>query len=165
MTGIRIRIGDTEIRAAAGDLARLRLNTGALLRDIGEGLLLSTDERFRAQVDPDGAAWAPLSETTLGRRRRGRRGSGGLSSALILRESGHMQDDTIDYEVHGDYLLQGSNAIQSAVQHYGAAKHSLGPTTPWGDIPPRPHIGLSARDEQEIAQTTLRHLGRALGSG
>lgn len=155
MAGAHIRIGDTEVRARAADLAGLDLDPAPLLRDIGEGLLLSVDDRFRAQTGPDGAKWAALSEVTLARRR-------GISG-LILHDSGHMRNDTIAYEVHGRTLLHGTNAIQGAVQQFGAPARSLGPVSPWGDIPARPFIGLSADDEQEIAETALRHLTRLIG--
>jgi phage gpG-like protein len=57
----------------------------------------------------------------------------------------------------------GSSLEYAAVQQFGARQGQLGRTRrgapiPWGDIPPRPFLGLSAADRQEILGILAEHL-------
>ena len=52
----------------------------------------------------------------------------------------------------------GTNKVQSAVMQFGAAKGAFGTAAnntsiPWGNIPARPFLGISAEDRQTIAIT------------
>ena len=40
------------------------------MRAMGEHMINTTRERFRDEKAPDGTPWAPLSETTLKRKKR-----------------------------------------------------------------------------------------------
>lgn len=128
-------------------LAKLAERLGDLrtpLEDIREYLHQSTDERFRQQVGPDGSPWAPLAPSTLARKKGPR----------TLRESGDLQD-TLRGQVQGDELLFGTDRPYGAVHQFGqkagASGHNRrGSPIPWGDIPARPYLGLSAEDETEV---------------
>ncbi|MEQ3671482.1 MAG: phage virion morphogenesis protein [Pseudophaeobacter sp.] len=63
----------------------------------------------------------------------------------------------------------GSNAIQSAVMQFGAAKGAFGTASngssiPWGNIPARPFIGISEEDETNLALELEEWLERAADS-
>lgn len=122
------------------------------LDDIGEYLHQSTDERFRQKVAPDGTPWAPLSPVTLARKK----GTG------ILREKGTLQD-TLRKQVTSTELAFGTDRPYGAVHQFGQKKGASGKTgnggsIPWGDIPAREYLGLSADDEAEVLHIIRRYL-------
>lgn len=126
-----------------------------VMKDLGELLTTSTKERFPTGVAPDGTKWAAKSQTTLNRygARKSNRvdvrplfGPTGLLSQQIFSDSSAME------------VSWGSNLIYSAVMQFGAAKGAFGTmangaSIPWGNIPARPFIGVSATDEANIIAT------------
>lgn len=148
---------ETEARAEKlfGELADRAENIGGGLRNVGEALLQTTDDRFGSQTDPQGKPWAPLSKLT-----REIRGNDGP----ILTVSGRLRK-SISYEVSGSTLRLGPNAQGDAVQQFGAtitpkATTALRIPLPAGagaaagavfalrvTIPARPYIGFGPKDE------------------
>lgn len=127
------------------------------LNDIAEYLHQSTDERFRRKVAPDGSPWAPLSPTTLARKK----GPG------ILREKGTLQD-TLRHSVNNNELAFGTDRPYGAVHQFGQKRGASGKTgkgrpIPWGDIPAREYLGLSGDDENEILMIVRDYLLEPLG--
>jgi phage gpG-like protein len=188
---ISIAIDDAEVKQTLRQmLARLQ-NPSPVMRDIGEYMLRSTDERFRREVAPDGKPWAPLSEVTLLRRLTGtkkdpkkgllskrkttaggrtltKKGAKVLAAAKILRDSGVLQD-TIRYQLKdgGRAVAVGTNRIYAAAQQFGmkrgyAGSDRHGRPIPWGDIPPRPFLGIAAADREEILEILRRALEQSL---
>jgi len=166
---ITVTYEDAEVRAALAAMLRAVNPPGPVLRDLGEALLLSTDDRYRAQVGPDGQKWAQNSDTTLlryldrggkGFTKKGRlsaRGARRLGAKVILRDSGDLQD-TLRYQVGGNGLALGSDRKYAAAQQFGMPKGYAGRTKrgapiPWGNIPPRPFLGISADDRETILDT------------
>lgn len=82
-------------------------------RDVGELLLRSIKENFKAQKAPDGTPWTPLAPSTIKARRRGRK-----SAVSILRDRGRLMG-SINYAATNDSVTIG------AVPDY-AAIHQLG---------------------------------------
>ncbi|MEI2428684.1 phage virion morphogenesis protein [Lysobacter yananisis] len=115
-----------------------------LLNDIGEYLLRSTRERGKTQRSPRGAPWVPLSDEYKKYKTRKRPG------VRMLVFDFHMQGDQLAYQVVGDNLFVGTNAV------YGA-RHQFGDDGE-GGIPARPWLGLSDDDEEEIALIVDDHL-------
>ena len=143
---VDVTLDDSQVGKALADLADRLGDIETPLRDIGEYLHQSTDNRFRQQVGPDGSPWAPLSPTTLARKKGDR----------ILRESGTLQD-TLRYQVSDNELAFGTDRPYGAVHQFGQGKGKSGKTQrgapiPWGDIPARPYLGLSAEDETEVLE-------------
>lgn len=69
----------------------------------------------------------------------------------------------IHYQAGKSRVLVGTSLVYGAVQQLGAKKGSLGRTkrggpVPWGDIPARPYLGLSAADRSNILRFLLRYL-------
>lgn len=87
---ISITIDDRELRTALDRLARRVEDTSPAMRAIAAELETRISDRFDAQRDPQGRAWAPLSGKTLARKKgRGRilYHSGDLLDSLTSRAS------------------------------------------------------------------------------
>lgn len=158
------------------DLARLfdRLdkhlsNLAPVFWDLGELLARTTKERFIAGKAPDGTPWAPKSPTTIEayRRREGDAGSGFTRPLIGPSEE---LSKKIFYEVRADSVEIGSALVYAGVMQFGAAKGAFGSMAngspiPWGNIPARPFLGLSPRDEELIGKTLTEHLDGAVKGG
>ncbi|VXC72103.1 putative Phage virion morphogenesis (tail completion) protein [Pseudomonas sp. 8Z] len=139
-----VEVSDSQVGELLAKLAERMGDLRTPLEDIREYLHQSTDERFRQQVGPDGSPWAPLAPSTLARKKGPR----------TLRESGDLQD-TLRGQVQGDELLFGTDRPYGAVHQFGqragaSGRNRRGSPIPWGDIPARPYLGLSAEDETEV---------------
>ncbi len=139
-----VTLDTSQVGKALDDLADRLGDLTTPLNDIGEYLQISTDDRFRQKVAPDGSPWAPLSPVTLARKK----GSG------ILREKGTLQD-TLRKQVTSTELAFGTDRPYGAVHQFGQKKGASGKTgkgqsIPWGDIPAREYLGLSSDDEAEV---------------
>ena len=83
------------------------------MRAIGEHLLNTTRQRFRAEESPDCKPWAPLSDTTLARKKQNR--------DKILTESGHL-GGSINYRATKDFVEIGSPRVYAGTHQFGAKK-------------------------------------------
>lgn len=144
---ITIDINDDVARAAFRRLAEQLDDMTPAMRDIAEMLRVSTRDRMLAGTTPDGAPFAPRSQTTLDH-------YAAMTPPLVPRGGPLDRTGTLIDNIHADagsgHVLVGSNAIQAAVMHFGAGARSLGPRSPWGDIPARPFLGLSESDRTGI---------------
>lgn len=147
------------------------------LKEIGEALTESTKRRFATSTAPDGSRWAPNAQTTylgtLGAKdskkdgRLNARGSARVMSKRPLVVSGLLADQIL-YQVADDGVEIGSNLIYAGTHQFGAQQGEFGRSArgapiPWGDIPARPFLGLSAEDEGEVLDILDRHLAGLLG--
>lgn len=155
---IRIALDEaSQARADAilSDLAERAANVEGALRNVGEALLETTDERFDTQTDPSGGKWAPLSGLTL--RQRAELGHG---PGPILTRSRRLRG-SVSYQVSGSTLRLGPNTVDAAVHQFGATitpKSASALRIPLGSqgavfarsvtIPARPYIGFGPRDEE-----------------
>lgn len=170
MAQLSVTVTDRDLEASlAGRIERLR-RPRPLLVALGEHLTESTRMRFRAAQAPDGTRWAPNTRTTIERylaarggysRKTGRitdKGSALAMGKVPLTGTTRQLGSQIIYQADDTELLVGSNRIQAAVQQHGAAKGSLGGGAPWGDIPARPFLGLSAADRAYILEEVASYL-------
>lgn len=158
-----------ELKSDAAEAALMRLaaaldDTTPVMDDLGELLTRSTKERFAKGESPEGVKWAPKSQTTLDR--YGQRKSNRVDIRPLFGPSGAL-NSTIFHEVGQGDVLIGSPMIYAAVQQFGAAKGAFGQTSrgapiPWGDIPARPFLGVSAEDEVNIVETVEDYLRGAI---
>jgi phage virion morphogenesis protein len=153
MALIVIEVDDKAVIQAMDRLAKFSGDPGPVLKAIGEDLVASTKERFGAGKGPDGTPWSPNSPVTIARYLQRRRGG----KKPLIGESRALST-TIGYTVAGSELVVGSPMKYAAVQQLGAAKGSLGKRAPWGDIPPRPYLGISGEDQERISRTILDYL-------
>lgn len=165
---LRVELKSDEAFAALDRLAGALDDMGRAMAEIGEQLVETTEARFDEGKAPDGAAWAPKSQTTIDAYvRRGktvdRRPLWGPGEGIRLAKSFH-------YASGPSFVEIGTNAIQSAVMNFGAKKGAFGATKrgapiPWGDIPARPFLGLSDLDRENIVETVEEWLERIAERG
>lgn len=175
---INIDINDAEIQAALQQLAAKLNDLTPFFKDVGETLLNSTRERFRSQTAPDGTPWAPLSPAYAARKPRHK--DKPLTLSGVLRGALVKQADQ-------DSLRIGTPLIYGATHQFGAAKGSFGTVAahinaytrrtrsgktatvrahtrqmrvPWGDIPARPFLGLSAEDRSDLLDAMNDYLAK-----
>ncbi|HWO99183.1 MAG TPA: phage virion morphogenesis protein [Methylococcus sp.] len=176
---ITIEIDDREIQTALNQLADQVENLRPVLADIGEYLIQSTKSRFATGTAPDGSPWARNSEVTIGRyldRYRGSRKKDGSLSKRgqaraaakkpLIGETKRLSGE-IAPRVGPDTVEVGSALEYAAVQQFGARRGAFGRTRrgapiPWGDIPPRPFLGISDGDREEILAIIAERLERAM---
>ncbi len=144
-----------------------------MLKRIGMDLADSTMKRFATGKGPDGAPWAANSPTTLSRYSAGfsRKKNGSLTKRSMAKLAGKKPligessdlSTSIEWQLQGRTIMVGSRLQYAAVQQFGAKAGSLWRGTgnaraPWGDIPARPYLGLSAKDERSIMEIVRDYL-------
>ena len=127
-----------------------------LMDEIGRALVNSAQERIaRTNTTPSGYSW-PQSHRAI------------EEGGPTLYESGALADG-INSRAAPDHVVVGTNTPYAAVMQFGAAKGAFGAAIgrtrpsdgrassqdyftplPWGDIPERPYLGISAEDEDGI---------------
>lgn len=127
-----------------------------VMAEIGEALREASMEAFAEQASPEGAAWRPLSPVTIARRRG--------TAHRILQDTGVLRQ-SITRDVDGPRsVVVGSRLEYAATHQFGARKGAFGRTSrgapiPWGDIPARPFLGVSAEARSEIVDAITDWLG------
>lgn len=173
---IRFELDAREARVALERLGRSIRDPKPALGQIGEALTQSTKQRFGAGVAPDGRAWAPNTPATVERYLRGyfggappRKKRGGPTKRTAARAAGKRPligesqrlRKEIAYQVGGRHVEVGSSLVYSATQQFGARRGQFGGgarPVPWGDIPARPFLGVSAQDSDLVAGIITRYL-------
>lgn len=135
-------------------------------RDIGEYMVKATRDRFIAGTDPDGKAWAPKKQSTIDKYQA--QGDGLLTSPLI-GPSRRLGREIFPIVARSGVQI-GSSLIYAAVMQLGAAKGAFGTSgrgqsIPWGTIPARPYLGISADDEANILDIVAEWLEGAVDGG
>ena len=131
------------------------LETRGVLNSIAEGLRTSTVERFTEEKTPEGTSWKPSI-------RAQEEGGKTLTKTTQLKTS-------IRSEVSDSGLAVGTNDVRAATHQFGdertiRAKNKKYLTFKIGgqwkrvasvkvSIPPRPFLGISEEDEQDIKDT------------
>lgn len=157
---LRTRVDDEAIDRALSHMRRVAENPAPALKDIGEYLQRSVDDRFRSETDPQGRPWEPLSGFTKANKR---------NDKILTERGGPGLRGSIHYRVDGDTLEQGTNKIYAAIHQFGgtitAKSGSLAIGDPKGAfalvksvrIPARPYLGFSSEDSKEVERILQRH--------
>jgi phage virion morphogenesis protein len=149
---LRIDYDDRAVREA---LRRLRDAGGDLepaMREIAGHLKDSVDESFADEAGPDGAAWAPLAESTIADRLRRSYGAGPIlerSGDLAGRILADWDDDRAEV---GSNQTFGPGVLAAAVHHFGTRD---------GRVPARPFFGVTGEHRDMILETIREHLAAA----
>jgi phage gpG-like protein len=135
-------------------------------KDIAEYQVEATRKRFLSSTAPDGTRWRQKSPATLAAYLA--RGDGNRPKPLI-GPSGRLGKEIASL-VSRDSAEIGSALEYSAVMQDGAKKGAFGKgrngrLVPWGDIPARVWLGISAVDEKNILDIVDEFLEDSLGSG
>jgi phage virion morphogenesis protein len=169
-----VEIKDEAVTAALTGASTALGDTTDLMRDIGKILVESTIDRFKIGTAPDGSKWAAKSQTTL--ERYGSRKSNRVDVRPLFGPSGRLSSQIFS-DASNDQVEIGSSAIYAAAMHFGAAKGSFGAysgtdkngraysgSSPWGNIPARPFLGISPTDGEFILEQIADYLSGALGA-
>lgn len=130
--------------AAIGDPARV-------LGNIGQQLVNSTRGRFTTETDPDGLPWAALSPRYARAKARKYPGQG------ILRRENRLYESIVA-QVDDATLLVGTNVTSKGFPY--SASMQLG--APSRNVPPRPFLGVSAEDRNDIQTIVMDYLRNAV---
>lgn len=160
-----ITIENDEITAALDRVSAALTDTTPLMQDLGEYFVKSTTDRFPTGRAPDGSVWAPKSPVTIAR--QGGRRTNRLDTRPLFGPSGALSS-TIRYEPQPNQVEWGSPMIYAAVQQFGAAQGAFGQTSrggpiPWGNIPARPFLGISAEDQVAVLDIIADYVATAAG--
>lgn len=159
MTTRTITFDDAEALAYLGQLAAKLGDLTPVMQDLGEYLVVSTKSRFASSTAPDGTPWAANSLTTLARYGRMYKGA---SKAVAGKKPLIGESRRLSGEIHAvstsTSVTVGSSLVYAGVQQFGAGKGTLGPRSPWGDIPARPYLGLSTADRGNVLAIVREYL-------
>ncbi len=153
-------------------LAKASVSAKPLLDDIAESLLISTQQRFELERDPNGKPWQPLSWWTLFLRGGGRKGwhkrnrskakkgtMEKISGAKILRASNRLFQSLTSVVTNSEIQL-GSNVIYARIHQYGGQAGRGKKVT----IPARPYLGISDSDAAMIDEAVAEYFAARLPS-
>lgn len=168
---LTFKLEDLDAQRTLGALVAAGANLRPLMLKIGEGLSDSTKDRFASTTAPDGSKWLPnktstilayLQKTSGNFNKDGRlnkRGASRVTGKNPLTGISKALRTTINYNASEQGVNIGSPEIYASTQQFGAPARSFkGGKSPWGTIPARPFLGISAADEQLIIDATLDFL-------
>ncbi|MGF1775893.1 phage virion morphogenesis protein [Vibrio nomapromontoriensis] len=131
-------VQDALITKTLNQLIQRGTNLEPALRDIGEMLLVTHDQRFRDQTTPDGTPWQALSPNYYAKKKKRKDDILTLNSILSA---------TLAYQVSGNGLEFGTPQEYGAIHHYGGSA-DMRPQN--AAIPAREWLGLDPEDPAEI---------------
>ncbi|MCG9624632.1 phage virion morphogenesis protein [Vibrio mediterranei] len=131
-------VDDALITQALNRLIQRGTNLEPALRDIGELLLVTHDQRFKDQTTPDGTPWQPLSANYSATKPKRKDDILTLNSIL---------SGTLSYQVSGQGLDFGTALEYGAIHHFGGSS-DMRPQN--AAIPAREWLGLDPNDPAEI---------------
>lgn len=143
---IYIDVDDAQILHTLNELASRVSNIRPALREIGEDLKESTQQRFVTTHAPDGSRWELNS----------------VLSTLLYKEGDRPLTNlgtlgaTIDYQIDNNELQISSPLKYAAMMQFGGTKTEF--PNLWGDIPARPFLGLSDEDRDGILHVLRDYL-------
>jgi phage virion morphogenesis protein len=154
-----VTLDDLAATRALGQLVAASQDMTALMDEVGRALVNGAIERIgTSNVSPDGSAWQPSHRAI---------DDGGKT----LHASGQLMR-SINAWAGPDNVVVGTNVPYAAVHQLGAATGSLGVwmgtdkrgrdmtvLSPWGDIPARPYLGISAEEQTTILELVRGHYG------
>ena len=163
MISLEVKGNDTAL--AFAELDRRLTDLSPIMAQIAEFLLDTTLARFQQGVAPDGSPWAPKSPSTIAAYQARKQA---ISYRPLIGPTKSLSSATNFATASGqDWARISSRAIQSAVMQLGAKKGAFGANKagrpiPWGDIPARPFLGTSAKDQAGLVTIFEQMLGAPL---
>ena len=178
---ITVTVSPQTARATLEHLQATLTNPSELLAQVGEQLMRTTKERFKAQTSPDGNSWQALQPRYQRRKKK--------NKDKVLTLSGDLRR-FITWQSDGqDAVKVGSNRKYAAIHQFGGTiqKKARQSSVHFGvgkakhlfvkkskavrskqvtigahevTIPARPFLWLSAHDRREITEITLEWLQR-----
>lgn len=159
MTAFTITVDDAQVLAALRRLRQHSEDITPALKQIGERLVESTQDRFATSTAPDGTPWAANSAVTISRYlglATGKKRETKAAGKKPLIGDSRALGQQIHFNVTGNVLEVGSTMEYAAMQQFGGKKSEFPHL--WGDIPARPFLGISDRDRVTIEQVVTDYL-------
>ena len=103
-------------------------------RLVGAEMVHQTEERFYNQHGPDRQPWLPSKRALE-------------QGSKTLRDTSRLLS-SLTYIALPDGVTWGTNVIYARMMHYGGSK-AMFPNL-WGDIPPRPYMGMNDDDRASV---------------
>ena len=157
-----VKIDSAEVEAAFAELSQRLTDFSPVMADIGELMIESTKQNFVEGSSPDGIPWAAKSQATID----AYKARGDTPNVRPLIGASKSLSTTIFAQSDAASVSWGSNMVYSGVMQFGAAAGEFGATigrdkngrefftsTPWGNIPARPFLGIGADDQVAIIKT------------
>ena len=144
-----VELKDDQITAALARALAQQGDLTPLMDQIGEIMVVSVKERFKAGESPDGVKWAPKSPVTLAA--YGARKTNRMDTRPLFGPSG-MLSSQIFLEASSDGVIVGSSRVYAAMMQFGGTKAAFPHL--WGNIPARPFFGFSEQDRENILGET-----------
>lgn len=136
--------GAEDVERRLGDVAsRLRDLTPAL-QIAGADTVTLVSDAFASERSPDGTPWAPLSETTLARRRG--------STASILTDTARLRN-SVTFSTQPRSLRFGTNVGYGRSHQWGATIRPWGRGSPRA-LTPRPFLPVTGSSSAPTLMTT-----------
>src|SRR6478672_1468068 len=139
MATLRINVDDHQVQQALASLATKTANLKPAFAQVGEYMVLRTQERFKQERDPQGNPWTKLAVSTLKRKQKK------AKIPKILQQDGDLRKSIV-YKASNSQVEIGSNRKYARI-------HQLGGRAGRGHkviIPARPYLGVDAVDSAEI---------------
>lgn len=160
-----VQIEDAEVTSGLTELQQHLSDFTLVFQTIGEQLEESTEQRFEQGVSPEGIAWSPKAQSTIDAyTRRGQ--TVNFKPLFGPNVDGRPLRKSFFSDAGPDRLEIGTNKVQAAVMQFGAEAGAFGArigkdkngrdflmSIPWGRIPARPFLSISAEDREMIALT------------
>ena len=157
-----ITLDDKQVQDGLAKLARHISDLTPVMEDIGAKLGNLTEDAFQAE----GPGWPQLSKARV--KQRG-------NAHPILQDTGGLAA-SITHGGDRNSAWVGASKIYAAVHQFGQKKGASGTTRrgapiPWGDIPARPYIPMTASGDltpaahDEVMDILTRALRAAIGQG
>lgn len=160
-----------EATTAIKRLERAGGDTESVFIEIGEYMLIATDQRFENEVSPNGFAWPEILDSTRAKKRHPK----------ILTESSRLRSSIV-YQASAYQVEIGTNVVYAAIHQFGGktsaheiraknkkalfwagAAHPVRVVQhPGSHIPAREFLGFSSQDKQVILDIVQDHHRRAL---
>lgn len=110
MSGVTLTFDYQDALSKLWDARAEMMRPAPLLSAMGERLLEFHQQRFTAQVSPDGQPWKILSNRYWSRKRKNR--------DKILTRDGNLRN-TLRWQVNADELLFGTDRVYGAIHQFG----------------------------------------------
>ena len=128
---ISIEYSDLVIQKKLRDLKAKVTDLTVVMKNIGEVLLDSTDQRFAKEQDPDGRPWIPNSPYTIAKKKTLKR------IQKVLQDTGRGRA-SISYRATPSSVAVGTNVPYMVKNQLGQG------------VPKREYLGISKKDEAEM---------------
>lgn len=150
MAGASFRMDLSDMMGGVARAINKMGDTGPLMQAIGEALVVSTLERFEDGKCPDGQSWKPSKRAVA---------EGGLTLVDKGRLKKSFGEDAPGFEATRTHVVVGTNVEYAGIHQFGGEagrNHAV-------FLDPRPFLGISEEDRQEIQGTMVDHLAKAFG--